>query len=290
MTVEYPQFKRDETVDLIHGKLVPDPYRWLENPESIETKNFITKQNELLRSILKSNSNIYDKFKEKLYKIMDYPRFGCPMKRGEAFYYFLNTGLQAQSVLYKQDNLNSEPRVFFDPNALSTDGTISLSTFSFSKSGKYFAYALSHSGSDWVDIHVRNTDDSLPQDIESTPIKWAKFTTISWTLDEKGFFYNKYPQPTSTENAGTETDANKNPKIYYHKLFTPQSDDIQVFCDENNPDFLFSATVSEDGEYLILTQTESCDPKNKFYVARISELLSCSCPQKAFQKVVEYFV
>jgi prolyl oligopeptidase len=208
------------------------------------------------------------------------------MKRGDAYYYFHNSGLQAQSVLYKQDSLASKGIVFLDPNTLSDDGTVSIKSFSFSDSGKYMAYALSQSGSDWMTIHVRETSDGSPLNIEP-PIKWAKFTGISWTHDDKGYFYNRFKAPVVTD-AGTETESNKNAKLYYHILNTPQDSDVEIFSIPDNPNHMPGAKVSDDGRYLIVTVGESCDPMNKLYICDLTEqgLLS-KRPQMT--TIVEYY-
>jgi prolyl oligopeptidase len=144
----YPSLHSSDFVELMHGHSIADPYKSLENADSESTRTFVKEQNALTESIL-SQSNIRQKFKSRLETLMDYKKFGVPRKEGNAYYYFYNSGLQPQSVLMKQDSLDSTPAIFFDPNELSADGTISLSSYSFSESGDYFAYSLSKSGSDW---------------------------------------------------------------------------------------------------------------------------------------------
>lgn len=137
----YPKTRRDLLSETLHGVKICDPYRWLENPDSEEVKSFVSQQNKLVRSFL-SQSPIRDKFEKKMTQLMDYEKYGCPMKRGSDYYYFHNSGLQAQSVLYKQSSLDAKGEIFLDPNSLSDDGTISIKTYSFSESGKYFAYGF----------------------------------------------------------------------------------------------------------------------------------------------------
>ncbi|TPX63319.1 hypothetical protein SpCBS45565_g06684 [Spizellomyces sp. 'palustris'] len=270
---DYPAVRRDETVaEVLHGKEVKDPYRWLEDPDSEETKAFVEAQNKLFYNFVEKNP--YRKsFKEKLTNLWNYERFGTPFKRGDNYYYFHNSGLQAQAVLYKLKSLDGTPKTFLDPNELSEDGTVSLNTYGFTKSGKFFAYGLSASGSDWVTIHVRETDDGASMDYESKPIKWAKFTSIEWTHDDKGFFYNRYPKPehTTSDKAGTETDANKNAMLFYHKIGrlcaigTPQEEDVLVYKPDD-PDFIVHAEISDDGKFLIMNVCRSCDPEKKLYI------------------------
>jgi prolyl oligopeptidase len=207
---------------------------------------FVSQQNALMETVLKP-SGIRVKFKNSLTKLMDYPKFGVPRNEGECYYYFYNTGLQAQSVLMTQRGLDDEPKIFLDPNLLSADGTTSLADFSFSESGKFFAYSLSVSGSDWVTIQVKSVGSDA--DIEN-PLQFVKFSSIQWTHDDKGFFYNQYPKP-STNNLGTEVDANKSPMLFYHKIGTPQEEDVFVYQDES-PDHLISFEVTDDGKFLIL--------------------------------------
>ncbi len=132
--------------------------------------------------------------KEMFLEMYDYEKFSCPFRRGDHYFYFHNTGLQPQSVLYKKSDLaGSEPSVFFDPKVWATDGTAALSTYGFSESGNYFAYGLSNSGSDWVTIGVQDEDRNLLKD----KVEWVKFSSIEWTHDDKGFFYKVGPPEKS---------------------------------------------------------------------------------------------
>ncbi|KAJ3337301.1 hypothetical protein HDU91_001514, partial [Kappamyces sp. JEL0680] len=219
---------------------------------------------------------------------MDYPKNGCPFKEGSRYYYFYNSGLQPQSVLMCQDDLQSEPRVFFDPNTLSQDGTISLSGYSFSESGKYFCYSLSQSGSDWVKVHFRAVDSST--DLEP-PLEWVKFTPLEWSHDDKGIFYKRYPAPktlTGDKSAGTETDANAEAKLYYHRLGTAQSQDLFIYMDQD-PNAHPAVTVSEDGKYLLLFVTLSCDPNAKVSYLKLDEFLASPKDNPEFRPIVDNF-
>jgi prolyl oligopeptidase len=193
-----------------------DPYRVLEDPKHPETKEFVNAQNKLFQDYISSYPH-RQALHGKITKMFDYERFGCPFKRGDAYYYFHNSGLQPQSVLFQQKTLKSEPSIFFDPNALSEDGTVSLNTYGFSKSGAYFAYGLSASGSDWVSIRVMRTADK--KEVEEKPLEWAKFTRIAWTHDDEGFFYTRYPSPEDAKDKGTETECNRFAKVLFTILF-----------------------------------------------------------------------
>ncbi|KDP36852.1 hypothetical protein JCGZ_08143 [Jatropha curcas] len=267
--LQYPIARRDESVvDDYHGVKVADPYRWLEDPDAEEVKDFVEKQVKLTESVLKS-CDVREKIREKITKLFDHPRYDAPFRRGDKYFYFHNTGLQAQNVLYVQDSLDGEPEVLLDPNALSEDGTVSLNTLSVSEDAKYLAYGLSSSGSDWVTIKVMRVNDKK---VEADTLSWVKFSGIAWTHDSKGFFYSRYPPPKEGENldAGTETNSNLYHELYYHFLGTDQSEDILCWKDPENPKYMFSAGVTEDGKYLLLYIEESCDPVNKIYYCDMS--------------------
>ncbi|KAI5353621.1 hypothetical protein L3X38_006515 [Prunus dulcis] len=269
--LQYPRVRRDESViDDYHGVKIADPYRWLEAPDSEETKDFVQKQVELTQSVLKE-CDTRGKLSEKITKLFDHPRYDPPYRKGNKYFYSHNTGLQAQNVIYVQDSLDGEPEVLLDPNTLSEDGTVSLNTHSVSEDAKYMAYALSTSGSDWVTIKVMRVEDKK---IEPDTLSWVKFSGISWTHDNKGFFYSRYPAPKEGKDidAGTETNANLYHEVYYHFVGTDQSKDILCWKDPENPKYLFGATVTADGKYILLSIDEGCDPVNKFYYCDMSAL------------------
>ncbi|KAG2641792.1 hypothetical protein PVAP13_2KG234000 [Panicum virgatum] len=266
----YPPARRDDSVvDDYHGVQVPDPYRWLEDPDSEETKDFVAKQAELAETVLAGCPD-RENLRREVTRLFDHPRYAAPFRRGNKYFHFHNSGLQAQSVLYMQDELDGKAEVLLDPNTLSKDGTVALSTYSISEDGDYIAYGLSESGSDWVSIHVMNVTNQQPM---PDKLSWVKFSSISWTHDGKGFFYSRYPAPRGGElDAGTETNINLNHQIYYHVLGTNQSEDILCWKDPEHPKYSFGASVTEDGKYIILTVYEGCDPVNKLYYCEISSL------------------
>ncbi|ESQ34759.1 hypothetical protein EUTSA_v10006924mg [Eutrema salsugineum] len=269
--LQYPTARRDESiVDDYHGVKVADPYRWLEDPDAEEVKEFVEKQVKLSDSVLKT-CETKEKLHEKITKLIDHPRYDTPFKRGNSYFYFHNTGLQAQSVLYIQDDLDSEAEILLDPNTLSDDGTVSLSSLSISEDAKYLAYGLSSSGSDWVTIKVMEVEDKK---VELDTLFWVKFSGITWTHDGKGFFYSRYPAPQEGEkiDAGTETNSNLYHELYYHFLGTDQSEDVLCWRDQENPKHMFGSKVTDDGKYLIMTIEEGCDPVNKVYHCDLSSL------------------
>ncbi|VDN98342.1 unnamed protein product [Rodentolepis nana] len=268
MVFDYPVFERDESVvDNFFGTKVYDPYRWLEDPDSYKTKQFVQAQNNITIPYLDSCS--YRKeIKSKITDLWNYEKYQCVFQRGSKYFYFYNSGLQNQSVLYMTDDLSKRGQVFFDPNTLSEDGLISLNTFGFSKDGEYFAYGLSNAGSDWVTIYVKKvvTGEDLVDKLEK-----VKFTSIKWTVDGKGFFYGCYLN-ASTNVDGTETDTNVNQKLMYHYLGRPQSEDIICVEWPEHPKWLSQADVSDCGRYVFITVREGCERNNLLYYLDMEEI------------------
>ncbi|KAG0360770.1 hypothetical protein BG005_009998 [Podila minutissima] len=283
--IVYPAVRRTDVADTIHGVTIADPYRWLEDPDSKETEAFVNAQNELSTEYMNKFEG-REKFNARLTELFDYEKFSAPFKRGNHYYYFRNSGLQPQSVLYQQDSLDSEPRVFLDPNTLEADGTAALGVSRFSKSGDIFAYAIAKSGSDWVTIYLQDSKGNKLDDV----IEWAKFTDIAFTHDDKGFFYSSYEKPNVEEGkAGTETGANINKRLFYHKIGTPQADDILIYLDTANPTHSPSADVSDDGKYIILTISKDCDPVNKLFIVDLEAHNHVVSKDFNINKVVDNF-
>ena len=263
----YPETRMDETVvDDYFGTKVADPYRWLENDTSAETAKWVKAQNEVTQDYL-SHIPFRNAIKDRLTQIVNYERYSMPSKKHGRYIYSKNDGLQNQSVIYMQETLDGEPTVLLDPNKLSDDGTVSLGGISFSNDGKYMAYTIQRSGSDWVEIYVKDmaTLELLPDHIE-----WAKFTGASWYKD--GFFYAAYDRP----EAGKEfSNVNENHKIYYHKLGTPQDQDELFYSNPAQPRYFHQVDLTEDEHYMFLFESgqgagstlwirDMQDPKGKF--------------------------
>ena len=174
--ISYPQTATVDTVDTYFGVSVPDPYRWLENDTSAATASWVKAQNEITNNYLEHIPFRQDLLK-RLTELANYERISAPFKKHGKYYFYKNDGLQNQSVLYVQDALNSEARVFLDPNKLSDDGTVALTSLSFSNNGKYAAYTISRSGSDWREIYVM---DVATGSLLDDHITWAKFTDAAW--------------------------------------------------------------------------------------------------------------
>ncbi|KAK5879962.1 hypothetical protein CesoFtcFv8_023035 [Champsocephalus esox] len=261
MSFQYPQAYRDDAVmDAYHDDKVPDPYSWLEDPDSEKTQAFVTAQNQLTVPYLES-CEVRDLFKERMTELYDYPKYSCPFKRGDKYFHFYNTGLQNQSVMYMQDSLDAEPKVFLDPNTFSEDGTVALRGYAFSEDGENLAYGTSASGSDWVEICFLQVEGAKALEDR---LERVKFSCMSWTHDGKGLFYNSYPEQKGKSD-GTETSANLHQKLYFHILGTPQSEDVLCAEFPDQPKWMAGAEVSDDGGYLLLSIREGCDPVNRLW-------------------------
>lgn len=246
--INYPVTKTVKQSDVYHGVTVEDPYRWLEDDHSGETKVWVEQQNEVTNTYL-ATIPYRQKIKDRLTELWNFDKMTPPFKKGKLFFSFRNNGLQNQSVLYSQVSLLDKPVVVLDPNTLSTDGTTSLSGMSISRNGKYLAYGISKAGSDWVEIHVR--DIETKQDLNDL-ISWVKFSDISWKGD--GFYYSRYDAPKGDK---TFTQKNEFHKVYFHTLGRPQREDVLVYEDKAHPDRNFSAQVTHDENYLLIYGSET---------------------------------
>ncbi|OSD01749.1 hypothetical protein PYCCODRAFT_1368709 [Trametes coccinea BRFM310] len=296
----YPQARRSDHVDVYKSESkgevrVHDPYQWLEH-NTPETEEWTTAQEQFTRQYLDQNPERQD-LEDQIRKNMDYARFSAPsLKDDGRWYWYYNTGLQAQSVLYRSKDgtlpdfsQGKDPggEVFFDPNLLSSDGTAALAATAFARSGGHFAYGISRSGSDFFTIYVRPTsaplasvngskvshdDQRLPEEI-----RFVKFSGISWTHDSKGFFYQRFPSREShgsaaDDLAGTETQSDKNAMLYYHRLGTQQSEDVLVYKDDSEPEWMWGTQITElDGRYLLLSIRRDTSRKNLLWITDLEK-------------------
>ncbi|MCI0363361.1 MAG: prolyl oligopeptidase family serine peptidase, partial [Phycisphaerales bacterium] len=260
---------RVEHVDTYHGSDVPDPYRWLEDDarKSEDVAKWVEAQNEVTFNYLESIPQ-RDPIRQRLTALWDYEKYTAPFKEGGRYYFLKNDGLQNQYVMYTMDSLKSEPRVLFDPNTWSKDGTVALAGTFFSDDGKYVAYGIADAGSDWRKYRIREiaTETDLPETIE-----WVKFSGASWTLDGKGFFYGRYDAPPANADTTEFQAVNKFQKLYYHRVGTPQSQDVLVYHRPDEPDWSFGPTVTEDGRYLIITVGKGTDDKYRIFYKDLTE-------------------
>ena len=236
--IDYPETMKDTTVvDDYFGTKVADPYRWLENDTSAETEAWVKAENAVTNAYLEKIP-FRGALKERMSQLFNYEKMGIPFKRNGKYYTFRNSGLQNQSALYVQDTLDGEARLVLDPNTLSDDGTVALGSISFSSDGKYLAYTISRSGSDWNEIYVMNLADGKLLDDH---IMWAKFTGVEWLGD--GFFYSGYDAPKDADKAYSTK--NEYHKVFYHRLGTQQSAD-RVEYEGDQPLMFYSAQVEGD--------------------------------------------
>jgi len=253
--IDYPSIPRDETiVDDYHGQKINDPYRALEDPDADVTKALVDAENTITNAYIGSCVD-REQIKTELTELWDYAKYGCPHKEGDKYYFSKNSGLQNQSVLYVQDSLEAEPKVFLDPNSFSEDGTVSLKATKWSKDGSVMAYSVSKSGSDWATIKFMNveTREDYPETLEK-----VKFSGISWTHDNKGIFYSCYPLHDLDCTTGTDTQSIEHQKLYYHVLGTSQDQDVMCVEFPEEPKWMSSGEVSDCGKYLFISTSKDC--------------------------------
>ena len=253
----YPAARRDDVIDDFHGTPIADPYRWLEDPTSAETQTWVAAQNARTRALIDSRPDL-GMIRERLSAVWNYPKYGVPYRRGGRTFFSLNDGLRNQATLYVQDAPEAEPRVLLDPNLLSEDGTAALTSESVSRDGRLLAYGISWGGSDWQVLRVRDvtTGEDLPDLIE-----WCKFAVAAWHPDGSGFYYSRFPDP-ATVPPGQESYHNK---VYWHRLGTPQAEDLLVYERPDAPELGFRPHISDDGHYLFLHVWHGTDPTNRVY-------------------------
>jgi prolyl oligopeptidase len=277
--LEYPEARRGDMVDDYHGKRIADPYRWLEDPDSAESRTWIEAENKLTEAYL-SHIPARSDIRQRLTELWNYERYGLPWREGDHYFYTHNNGLQNQSVLMVADKSGFETgpskaspfpndalagKVLLDPNQLSTDGTVSLTGSSVSDDGKYLAYGLASGGSDWNEWRVR--DVSSGRDLDDH-LKWVKFSGASWTKDGRGFYYSRYDEPAKGEEL---TQANYFQKVYFHALGADQSSDNLVYERKDHKDWGFSASVTDDGGYLVITVWQGTRRENQIFYQKLGE-------------------
>lgn len=260
----YPSSRRTEQADDYHGIVVQDPYRWLEDPDSEETKAWVEAQNKVTFSYLDRIPQ-RQQIKQRLSQLWDYQRFGIPFKKGDRYFYFKNEGLQNQSILYTLTTIGAEPQVLLDPNHLSVDGTVALSGLAISDDGRMMAYGLSTSGSDWQEWKVRDVETGVDL---SDRLEWIKFSDFSWVKNNQGFFYSRYDEPNDKTKL---EEVNYFQKLYYHQLGQPQSEDVLIYHRPDQKEWGFNGTVTESGRYLIISVWQGTEPKNLVFYQDLSD-------------------
>ena len=246
--LKYPDTKKENIVDDYNGVKVEDPYRWLEDDNSEQTKAWVQEENKVTFDYL-SKIPYRDKIKKRIEEMWNYPKYGAPFQKEDHYYFQKNDGLQNQSVWFTQKGLTGKPEVFIDPNKLSDDGTVSLGGINFSLHGKYAAYTIQKSGSDWQEGYVM---DVATKKLLSDKLTWLKFTGFSWKGDE-GFYYSRFPAPTGEDQLKGK---NTNHQVYYHKVGTEQSEDKLMYEDKDHPLRSAGVGLTEDERFLILGTSE----------------------------------
>ena len=252
--INYPATPRDNTVDEYFGTKVANPYRWLENDTSAQTAQWVEAENAVTNAFLNRIPQ-RKKLLERLRQVANYEKSGIPFEKHGKWYFYKNDGLQNQSVMYVMDQLGGTPRVFLDPNTLSDDGTVALQSVSFSHNGKYVAYGISRSGSDWLEFYVLDAATGKPLDDH---IMWAKFSSAAWQGD--GFYYSAYDPVEGKELSSV----NECHKIYYHRIGTPQSDDELFYMNPAYPKRFYGVGVNEEETIMVLYESGAGAGNNLF--------------------------
>jgi len=247
-----------DQVEILHGREVRDPYRWLEDLDSAETQKWVADQNAVTEKWLAAIPE-RDAIRDRLTELWNFQRFGVPEKEAGRYFFLRNSGLENQSVLYWTDTPEGRPRVLLDPNSLSEDGTVALSVYSPSRDGRLLAYSISLAGSDWQEIRIREVDTS--DELEDR-LRWVKFSLISWTPDNAGFFYSRYDQPGPGDSF---SGVNYFQKLFYHRIGTSQDEDVLIFGNAEEREWGFLGEVSEDGRYLVIHVRRGTLSRNSIY-------------------------
>ncbi len=263
----YPESRRDGVVETLHGHQIADPYRWLEDPDSPDTQDWVTRQNAFTEAELSTYPE-RDWFQRTLSAILARPRAGVPLKKSGWYFAGRNDGTQAQDVVYVAESLDellSAGRVLIDPNTLSADGTDSLGSFTVSPDGKYFAYGINESGSDWTTFRLLDIATGTPVD---DVVREAKFCEATWLPDSSAYLYLHYP--TSGRSEGTETKTLSGGRLMMHKVGTSQSEDELVLSFPDNDRYFITPEVSEDDRYVVVHIGEGTDPATRLWVFPIT--------------------
>jgi prolyl oligopeptidase len=263
----YPPTPKGDVIDDYGGVKVPDPYRWMEALDSKQVADWVKAQNAVTEPYLASLP-LRKHFNDRLTELWNYVRVGVPDIEQGRLFYARNTGLQRQSPVFMRTSVGAPPVLVIDPNAISEDGSVSLSQWKVSPDAKLLAYALSEGGADWETTKVRDlaTGRDLPDDV-----RWMRFSDLSWTKDGKGFFYSRYPEPP--KNKVLEA-ALANHALYYHRVGTPQSQDVLIYRRPDLASWIIDGSVTEDGRYLLITMYKGAENKNRLYYADLGTPLA----------------
>lgn len=260
--VQYPQTFTESTVDVYHGVEVPSPYKWMEDLDSSQVSQWITDQNSISSPYLASLP-YRDQIRDRFERLINYERFTAPGKAGGRYFFSYNSGLMNQNQLFVADSLDTEARLLIDPNSFSDDGTIALGGTAVSDDGRYIAYSKQVGGSDWRTWYVHDIEQGVDT---GDVLEFIKFSGISWSKDNNGFYYSRYP----SEGGVDLSSSNENLKVYYHALGSPQSEDEMVYELPTHPRRGPYAGVTEEGDYLVINVNEGFD-SNAIHLRSLTE-------------------
>jgi prolyl oligopeptidase len=278
----YPETPRLDHVDVLHGVPVADPYRWMEDLDSDQTRAWVEAENRVTAAYLGGLPE-REAIRRRLTELWNYERYAVPVREGGRYFFLRNDGLQDQAVLYTLDTLDGVPRVLIDPNALSHDGTVAITSFSASLDGRLVTYGLAHAGSDWQEWRVvdAETGRHLPD-----LLQWVKFSQSAWTHDHAGFFYCRYDQP----NGGRPLDhAVFWQKLCYHRLGTAQSEDELIYERLDDKEMGFIPFVSDDGRYLFIHVWKGTESENAIFYKDLSALGAPGAPSAPVVELLAAF-
>ncbi|RXH58923.1 prolyl oligopeptidase family serine peptidase [Granulicella sibirica] len=263
----YPPARKVDQTDTYFGTEISDPYRWMEDVDAPELKQWVDAENALTQSWLDEVPQ-RESLRTRLMALTNYERYSAPTRHGTRYFYSHNTGLQNQAILFWQEGLDGTPHVLIDPNTLSTDGTVALNGISITDDGTLMDYAISDAGSDWVKWRVRDiaTGQDLPDIVE-----WSKFSSATWLKDNSGFFYQGYERPADITPEDALKSANYFHKIYFHKLGTPQSEDLLIFDRPDDRELNMGCAITDDGRYLIISQSRGTSPNNQVTIKDLTQ-------------------
>ena len=255
--VSYPDTRTDSTEEDYHGTKIKDEYRWLEDDNSPETKDWVKRENQATFGYLEQIPFRKD-IEERLTELVNYPRLSSPSKVGDYYFYSRNDGLQNQAVIYYKEGMDGEEKIFIDPNELNAKGTTSINLLGADKQNRYMAYSRSEAGSDWSKIYVRDiaTNEDLDDELE-----WIKFSGAGWYGD--GFFYSRYPAPAEGEVLKGN---NLNHSVYYHRIGQPQSKDRIIYEDNSHPTYYHYGGTTEKEDYFIMYAAPGTDGFATYYL------------------------
>ena len=257
---EYPPAVKGDVVDEYGRTQVADPYRWMEALDSKEVADWVAASNAVTEPYL-AKLPLRQHFNTRLTELWSYPRVSVPVIKAGTLFYARNTGLQRQSPIFARDGVGGTPVLVLDPNAISEDGSVSVSQWMPSPDAKLLAYGLSEGGADWSTIRVR--DLASGQDL-SDEVRWMRFSSIAWTNDSRGFYYSRYPEPPQGKVLEAALSGHA---LYYHRVGTPQSRDELIYARKDRPGWIVAGEVSENGRYLFVSMFEGAENRTSLYVA-----------------------